>query len=228
MSDVHSDVPDCVYTDKNSGSSSETEQDISYPCYRKELHIKVTGNKAETNMEEQQHSHCICVFRWKVTARRTGKATITAKVGKKNYKCNVTVTPDYNQIYYKYLASHHKDIRWYYILNVDKTGAPEMITTSSGGGTTSYNVYTISGSKVVLAGSYGAKGISMSPPTISYVSKYKCLYADGWTNFIGGTWANMYGMSAKKLVLKYHAREAIPITMAGQTAVQREYPKLHI
>ena len=48
----------------------------------------------------------------------------------------------------------------------------------------------------------------MSPPTISYVSKYKCLYADGWTNFIGGTWANMYGMSAKKLVLKYHAREA--------------------
>ena len=63
------------------------------------------------------------------------------KVGKKNYKCNVTVTPDYNQIYYKYLASHHKDIRWYYILNVDKTGAPEMITTSSGGGTTSYNVY---------------------------------------------------------------------------------------
>ena len=65
MSDVHSDVPDCVYTDKNSGSSSETEQDISYPCYRKELHIKVTGNKAETNMEEQQHSHCICVFRLK-------------------------------------------------------------------------------------------------------------------------------------------------------------------
>ena len=65
MSDVHSDAPDCVYTDKNSGSSSETEQDISYPCYRKELHIKVTGNKAEANMEEQQHSHCICVFRWK-------------------------------------------------------------------------------------------------------------------------------------------------------------------
>ena len=170
--------------------------------------LKLQGTKQKPTWKSSNTRIASVSSGGKVTARRTGEATITAKVGKKNYKCNVTVTPDYNQIYYKYLASHHKDIRWYYILNVDKTGAPETITTSSGGGTTSYNVYTISGSKVVLAGSYGAKGISMSPPTISYVSKYKCLYADGWTNFIGGTWANMYGMSAKKLVLKYHAREA--------------------
>ena len=155
--------------------------------------LKLQGTKQKPTWKSSNTRIASVSSGGKVTARRTGEATITAKVGKKNYKCNVTVTPDYNQIYYKYLASHHKDIRWYYILNVDKTGAPEMITTSSGGGTTSYNVYTISGSKVVLAGSYGAKGISMSPPTISYV---------------GGTWANMYGMSAKKLVLKYHAREA--------------------
>ena len=142
----------------------------------------------------------------KVTALRAGKTTVTARTGSQNYRCNVTVMPNYNQIYYNYLSSHRRSIKWYYILNVDKKGAPEMITAYSSGGVTRYNVYIISGNKVVLAGSYNARGVGY-PPTFSYVSKYQCLYADGWTNSIGGTWANMYGISGKKLVWRYHARE---------------------
>lgn len=67
--------------------------------------LKLQGTKQKPTWKSSNTRIASVSSGGKVTARRTGEATITAKVGKKNYKCNVTVTPDYQSDYYKYLAS---------------------------------------------------------------------------------------------------------------------------
>lgn len=174
----------------------------------KSTYLKLTGTKKTPVWKSSNPKVASVTSKGKVTALKSGKSIVTAKLGGKTYRCGVNVVPDYNGIYNKYLSSHHSTIKWYYIINVDKKGAPEMVTTKAGGGMTSYDVYTISGNKVRKIGSYGARGINMWNPTFTYVSSEKCLMAEGWTNGIGGVWGNLYGISGGKLATKYHARES--------------------
>ncbi len=143
----------------------------------------------------------------KVTAKKIGTASIMAKLGSKSYRCKVTVVPNYQKLYKNFLAANKSKIKWYYVLNVDQSGVPELITAGDVGAYANYEIYTIKNQKVVLAGEYTARGISMSNPTFKYNPKYKCLYSEGWINYIGGAYGNLYGMSGGKLVHKYHARE---------------------
>lgn len=113
----------------------------------------------------------------------------------------------YKKLYKNFLAKKPKANQWFYVLNVDKSGVPELITTESGGGVTNFCVYTASNNKVIKVGEYITRGTSQEHPEIDYVSKYKCLYASGWINGVGGAWANLYGISKKHLVSKYHLRE---------------------
>lgn len=115
---------------------------------------------------------------------------------------------------------------WYYMINIDKKGTPELIVTSNGGGVTSYHVYTVSGGKAKYLGSYGARGINMSQPTFTYSSKYKGLIAEGWTNFIGGAWSNMYVISGSKLKWKYHAMSSYDSSGKQVYDVKTTYKKV--
>ena len=144
----------------------------------------------------------------RVTVKKAGTATITARVGKKSYKCKVTVTEgDYKKLYREFLAANRRSIGKFYVLNVDKKGCPELITipTGLGGAIIHYDVYTVKSNKVVLAGSYAAKGMGSY---VYYSAKSKGLYASGWTNYIGGAWGNLFGISKYKLVQTHHMRAA--------------------
>ncbi len=143
----------------------------------------------------------------RVVARNYGTATISATVNGKTARCRINVVTNYKYLYKKFLSSR-SGIKWFYMLNVNKSGVPELITLNSGGGVATYTVYTVRGSRVVKAGSYSAKGINSAKPCFYYVSRYKCLFAAGWTNHIAGSWGNLYGMSGYKLAHRYHAREA--------------------
>lgn len=173
----------------------------------KKTTIKVKGTRKKPTWKSSNVKVAIVSASGKITALKKGRVTITAKVGKKTYKCKVTVTPNYTKLYEKYLAAHRNDLKWYYIINVDKKGAPEMVATYGGGGITSYDVFTISSGKVVKVGSYAVRGIGMSNPTFHYVAKRKCLLAEGWINTIGGSWSRLMTVSGTKLVNKYYLRE---------------------
>lgn len=172
------------------------------------LKATVKGTSRKPSWSSSRSSVAAVNRNGRITARNYGTATISARVNGVTARCRVTVVANYKYLYKKFLTSNSRNIKWFYMLNVNKSGVPELITTNSGGGITSYNVYTIRGTRVVKAGSYSARGINSSRPFFYYVSRHKCLYASGWTNMIGGTWGNLYGMSGYKLVHRYHAREA--------------------
>ena len=117
----------------------------------------------------------------RVVAKNYGTTRITAKVGNVTASCNVNVVVNYKYLYKQFLASNSRNIKWFYMLNINKKGVPELVTTGNAGAVTTYTVYTIKGTKVVKMGTYSAKGISSTKPCLYYVSKYKCLYASGPT-----------------------------------------------
>lgn len=141
----------------------------------------------------------------RVSAKKAGTATITAKIGKKAYRCKVTVTEgEYKKLYREFLAANSRSCGKFYVLNVDKKGVPELITIPKGtGAIIQYDVYTIKNNKVVLAGTYAAKGMGAY---VSYSAKSKALYASGWINYIGGAWGKLYGISGYKLVQTHYMR----------------------
>ena len=55
------------------------------------LQLKVKGTKKKAKWSSGKKSVATVSKKGKVTAKKAGKATITAKVGKKKYKCKITV-----------------------------------------------------------------------------------------------------------------------------------------
>lgn len=63
------------------------------------LQLRVTGTKKNAKWSSNKKSIAMVSSKGKVTGKKTGKATITAKVGGKKYICKVTVTkPDYKKL----------------------------------------------------------------------------------------------------------------------------------
>ncbi len=58
----------------------------------KTLQLKVKGTKKKAKWSSNKKSVATVSKKGKVTAKKAGKAVITAKIGKKKYKCNITVT----------------------------------------------------------------------------------------------------------------------------------------
>ena len=151
----------------------------------------------------------------KVTAKKAGKAVITARANGKTARCTVTVKKaSYKTLYQAFLAKSTVKAgnstitpAYFRMLNIDKKGVPELIVTerdvfSIG----TYHVYTIRNGAVKYMGSCSMKGMS-TPPVIKYSSKYKGIYVSGWTNGVGGAWSALHGISGTKLVRKQHAEE---------------------
>lgn len=143
----------------------------------------------------------------KVTAKKAGTAVITAKLGAKTYRCKVTVRARY-KILYKSFLGRHPEYDSYYVLNVDKSGVPELVVlTDVSGVIGNYNVYTVANNKLKLLGSYKVRGVSDSNPSFMYVAGQKGLYASGWINGVGGAWGKLFTISKGKLKETRYAYE---------------------
>ena len=143
----------------------------------------------------------------KVTAKKAGTAVITAKLGAKTYRCKVTVRARY-KILYKSFLGRHPEYDSYYVLNVDKSGVPELVVlTDVSGVIGNYNVYTVANNKLKLLGSYKERGVSDSNPSFMYVAGQKGLYASGWINGVGGAWGKLFTISKGKLKETRYAYE---------------------
>lgn len=144
----------------------------------------------------------------KVTAKKAGTAVITAKLGAKTYRCKVTVRARY-KILYKSFLGRHPEYDSYYVLNVDKSGVPELVVlTDVSGVIGNYNVYTVANNKIKLLGSYQSMGVSTANPSFMYVAGQKSLYASGWVNRVGGAWGKLFTISRGKLKETRYAYEA--------------------
>lgn len=195
----------------------------------KKLEATVTGKSTKVTWKSSNTKVATVSSAGKITAKKAGKATITAKANGKTAKCVVTVKAvNYKSLYKKFLAksSVAADTRnikpgYFYLLNINKTGVPELVVVdkSHSGPYCVYYVYTIKNNKVVYMGSCTYKGMG-STPYLYYSTKYKSLYVCGWTNFVGGVWGSYYGISGSKLVGKQHCREwTNPVEYAiGDTA----------
>ena len=121
-----------------------------------------------------------------------------------------TEAASYKTIYKKFLSkktttidNYPVKLNWYYVINIDKKGAPELIVTSGGGAMTSYYIYTVSDGKLKYIGSIASRGVSTNPPTFMYNAKQKGLVTSGWINHIGGVWSQIYCISKSKINSKY-------------------------
>lgn len=117
----------------------------------------------------------------RVTVKKAGTATITARVGKKSYKCKVTVTEgDYKKLYREFLAANRRSIGKFYVLNVDKKGCPELITIPMGlgGAIIHYDVYTVKSNKVVFGRQLCRKGNGVFRLLFCKVKGIVCLWMD--------------------------------------------------
>lgn len=129
-----------------------------------------------------------------VTARKEGSAVITAKIGSKKYTSKITVTGNYKKLYKKFLETT-PDAKWYYVLDINKNGLPDLIT-CTGEFFDQYKVYTVYKGKVVYTGYYGIRGGAAH--TLHYVSGSKGLLSENWTNGVGGIHDNLYTLSGTK------------------------------
>lgn len=168
--------------------------------------LKVTGTTKKVTWSSNNTKVATVSSGGTVTARKAGKATVTAKVGNKKLTCKLTVNNSYGKLYKKFLQND-KNSKWYYVKDIDKNGIPDLVTTFGGSPIMQYTVYTIKSGKVVKAGSCSTKMGSSTQPIFYYKSKYKGIYTSGWTNFVGGSWGNLYTLSKNKVKHIYHARE---------------------
>ncbi len=65
---------------------------------KKTTTLKVTGTKKKVTFTSNKKAVATVNKKGKVTAKKAGKATITAKVGKKSYKCTITVKKTYKPV----------------------------------------------------------------------------------------------------------------------------------
>lgn len=174
----------------------------------------ITGTKKKASWSSS-NSAVASVSKGKITAKKAGTAVITAKVNGKTAKCKVTVKKsDYKALYKSFLEKSqvkagNRSIKpgWFYMLNIDKKGVPELIVTEKTAfPTVTYYVYTVKNGAVKYMGECSLKGMS-APPTLQYSSKYKGIYVGGWINGVGGSWSALYGVSGTKLVRKQHSEE---------------------
>ena len=172
---------------------------------RTTLTVKGTKKKATWTSSD---SSVAAVKKGAVTAKKTGTAVITAKVGKRRLSCRVTVKGDYKTIYKQMLETgqvryksgsktYMAAAKSFYVLDIDRNGVPELIvkdTEASNSFSTRY-VYTIRNGKAVYCGGYYQKGDSK----LYYNSKYKSLYMWWWTNGVGGVGSMLYRLSGSQL-----------------------------
>lgn len=166
--------------------------------------LKVNGTTAKA-VWSSSNTKVASVSQGTVTAKKAGSATITAAVGNKKYSCKVTVKNNCAALYKKLLETD-RYAAWYYVLDIDKNGVPELITGFGGNGRGSFKVYTVKSGKAVKAGEYSVKNVSTNPLVFRYSSKYKTIYSWGSSGSSRGVgiWWELYNLSGTSLKPKYY------------------------
>ncbi len=178
--------------------------------------LKLNGTKKKPTWKSSNKNVAAVSSTGKVKGLKAGTATITAKVGKKQYSCKVTVIVDYKSLYQKFMAENRDDIKWYYFINVDGKGAPEMVTLRNPGRYNVYHVFTISGNQVKFAGRYDEGGtVDPRSPSIKYSAKHKYLLGGGMVSGGYGAWKSAFRMAGKKLVCKCYVRDRHYLSPTG-------------
>lgn len=161
--------------------------------------LKLTGTTKKPTWSSSNTKVATVSSTGLVTAKKKGTATITAKLGSKKYTALIMVRGDYKALYKAFLEKDRYS-PWYFLIDFNKDGLPELVTFYSTGGMGGYSIYTIFKEKVVSSGNAGTKGMNGSAPVIKFSTKYRGIICEGWTNGIGGVWSTMWNMSGTKLV----------------------------
>lgn len=147
----------------------------------------------------------------KITAKKAGEVTITAKANGVKAACKVTVEEkDYKELYYRFLKKAETSYtykngsytctavaRSFYLLHLNSDKIPELIVCDQQAGTWGYaelRVFTIKNQKVVYCGGTGTRMGAVA----GYNTKYKALHTGGWINGIGGAYDILWKVSGKK------------------------------
>ncbi len=160
------------------------------------LNADAAGSSAGDIRWKSSNTGIATVSNGRVTARKKGRATITASIGKASAKCSVTVV-DYFELYREFLEKPRVTIsddgntfsvviKSFLLLDIDGNRIPELcvnVMPSTGGGGVQCYIYTIRNGKLQYVGDYSQKGTSK----LYYIAKYKALRSYWWTNGIGGT-----------------------------------------
>lgn len=170
-----------------------------------------------------------------LTPVKAGKATIKAKANGKTKSCTVTVkNVDYRKLYKKFLEQStikvsyksgnytlnhtlNSEDLYYYILNIDKKGVPELVICPMNQPTQTcctYYVYTVKNNKVKYLGTCSYFGRYDVPP-LYYSSKQKAIVS----NAIGMGYEShgLYGISGYKLKTKRVCEESYRMTVSYRT-----------
>ena len=77
-------------------TSNDTAKTVTYTTSNKAVTLKLKNNKAKVKWSSSNKKIATVSKKGKVKGKKAGKATITAKVGKKKYKCKITVKKEKN------------------------------------------------------------------------------------------------------------------------------------
>ena len=156
--------------------------------------LKVSGTSKKV-IWSSTDSKVASVSSGKVKAKKTGTATIIAKIGSKKLKCQVKVK-DQRFLYEKILLQSGG--KCFYLMDIDRNGTPDLIVSSNRGVIVDYSVYTIKNGKVIYAGQCSGKG--MNYLILQYNTHYNGIHISWWTNGVGGSGSALWTLSGSKLV----------------------------
>ena len=154
--------------------------------------LKVSGTNKKVTWSSTD-SKVASVSSGKVKAKKTGTATITAKIGSKKLKCQIKIK-DQRALYEKVLLQSGG--KCFYLMDIDRNGTPDLIVSSNRGVIVDYSVYTIKNGKVIYAGQCSGKG--MNYQILQYNTHYNGIHISWWTNGVGGS--ALWTLSGSKLV----------------------------
>ena len=112
----------CTWND-GTGSRRADQPEEPEACDGQDAVLSVTGTtKQATFTSSNTKVASVGKKSGRVTVKKAGTATITARV-KGSHRCKVTVTEgDYKKLYREFLAANRRSIGKFYVLNVDKQG----------------------------------------------------------------------------------------------------------
>ena len=160
---------------------------------KQKLTLKVTGTTKKVSWKSSNTS-VASVSNGKVTAKKTGNAVITATIGTTKLNCKIQVRGDYRALYKKFLTGKSG---YFYVLDVNRDGLPELIYASSG--SVREEVYSVVSGKLVHLGDMAFNGAGHGYK-VYYNKSEKALWHMSLSYRGGGVVNELCRVSGKKLV----------------------------
>ncbi|MCD8018278.1 MAG: Ig-like domain-containing protein [Clostridiales bacterium] len=186
----------CINTKDVEAAAKISKTSITLSVNQKKA-LSVNGTKKTVKWSSSDTSVATVTKKGKVKAKAEGTATITAKAGKKKLTCTVNVKGDYRTLYADFL-NIKPSYGYYYILDVNKDGLPELIYMDQGA--VYQSVYTVSNGQVKQLGTLSFSGNSYGTVVIYNKSK-KALYCSSLIHGTGGISQSLYRVTQKGLKL---------------------------